>query len=242
MEIMGKDIPFLPQKLIWSNFSEGWKGVNGITYTTFFSNTFKIVAIVMVGALASNSLVGFGFARLKFKYRDLLFILVLSVMMLPYQVTMIPTYIVWSKLGFVNTYVPLCFGAFFSSAFYVFLFRQFMAGIPMDLDEAAVCDGSSIFGIYWRIALPLSKPVMFTIGLFTFGEVYDDFMSPLIYLNDIKKFTHTVALRLFVSNDGATNWGPILAVTFLSMIPTMLVFFVSQRNLIKGIATTGLKA
>ena len=242
LEILSRDIPFLPKQLLWSNFSEGWKGIQGITYATFYANTFKIVAICLAANLVSNSLVGFGFARINFKHKNTLFMILLAVMMLPPQVTMVPIYIMFAKAHLIDTYVPLCIGAFFSASFFVFLFRQFMTGIPRELDEAAVCDGCSIFGVYWRIALPLSRPIMFTIGLFTFGEAYGDFMGPLIYISTIRKFTVTVALRLFVSNDGTTNWGPILAMTLVAMIPGIIIFFISQRNLMKGIATTGIKA
>ena len=232
---------WIPKKWLFSNYVDGWYGIPGYTFTTFYKNTFYITAWIIVGASISNSLVGFGFARIRFKFRDALFMIVLSVMMLPYQVTMIPIYIMWSSLGFTDSYVPLIFGAFFSSPFYVFLYRQNMASIPAELDEAATVDGCSILGIYWRIILPLSKPIIATIILFSFGEGFGDFMYPLIYIDSQEKKTQTLALKSFMDDAGSNMWGPLLAMSIVSMIPGIIMFFISQRNMVNSMSTTGLK-
>lgn len=240
-EIFSRTMVWIPEKLRWENFVQGWKAIPPYTYTLFYKNTFYIVLVNLAGSLVSNSLVAFGFARLDFKYRNQLFIVLLATMMLPYQVTMIPVYILFSRLGFVNTYIPLTIGSFFGSAFHVFLLRQFMMGIPYELDESAVCDGASVLQVFYKIVLPLCKPALFTIVLFTFGEAYNDFMGPLIYLNKVNKFTVSLALRMFVSNEGRTDWGPILAMVLVSMIPSLIAFLIAQKNLIEGISTTGIK-
>ncbi len=240
-EIFSREMIWIPEQLKWQNFTNGWQGIQKITYTIFYANSFRYAITVVIGAILSNSLVAFAFARIKFKFRDGLFLVLLSTLMLPAQVTMIPVYLMWSKVGGIDTYLPLTLGAFLGSAFYIFLFRQFMAGIPYELDESAVCDGCSLFGIYWRIIMPLSKPVIFTVALFSFTEAYDDFMGPLIYLNSLKKFPVSLALRLFVTNEGGTDWGPIFAMTLVAMFPLILIFLICQKNLVQGISTTGLK-
>lgn len=240
-EIFSRELVWIPETLKFENYLNGWLGIQSITYATFFLNSFKYALLVVTGAIFSNSLVAYAFARINFKFRNGIFMVLLSTLMLPSQVTMIPLYLLWSKMQAIDTYIPLTLGAFLGSAFYIFLFRQFIAGIPADIDEAAVCDGCSHFGIYWRIIMPLSKPVIFTVILFSFLEAYDDFMGPLIYLNTLKKFPVSLALRMFVSNEGGTDWGPIFAMTVVAMIPPILIYIVCQKNLVQGISTTGLK-
>lgn len=240
-EIFSRDLVWIPAVLHWENYTNGWAGIQSVTYTTFFLNSFKYAGLVVIGSVLSNSLVAYAFARIPFKFRNGVFMILLSTLMLPSQVTMIPLYLLWSGFHAIDTYIPLTLGAFLGNAFYIFLFRQFIAGIPGDIDEAAVCDGCSSFGIYWRIIMPLSKPVVFTVILFSFIDAYDDFMGPLIYLNTLKKFPVSLALRLFVSNEGGTEWGPIFAMTVVTMLPLVLVYVICQKNLVQGISTTGLK-
>lgn len=240
-EIFSRELVWIPEVFHWENYSNGWAGIQSVTYATFFLNSFRYAGLVVIGSVLSNSLAAYAFARIPFKFRNGVFMVLLSTLMLPSQVTMIPLYLLWSSFKVIDTYIPLTLGAFLGNAFYIFLFRQFIAGIPGDIDEAAVCDGCSSFGIYRRIIMPLSKPVVFTVLLFSFIDAYDDFMGPLIYLNTLKKFPVSLALRLFVSNEGGTEWGPIFAMTVVTMLPLILVYVICQKNLVQGISTTGLK-
>ena len=240
-EIMSRTLVWFPKEWLWNNFTDGWRAVPTKSFGIYFKNTFFYVAIALFGALLSSSFVAFGFARVNFKFKNLLFMCLLATMMLPSQVTLIPVYMMWTNLRFTNTLVPLVFGFFTGPAYYVFLLRQFMAGIPSELDEAAICDGCTPIGIYFRILLPLCRPALFTIAMFAFMSSYDDFMGPLIYLQDPKKFTVSIGLRQFISREDASNWGYMLAMTLVSMLPPIFVFAGVQKNLVQGIATTGLK-
>ena len=242
-EILSKYMVWLPKKILWSNYAEGWKGIPpNNTFGLFFKNSMIITGIATFTTLVTSSLVAYAFARINFKFKNLIFIVLLSTMMLPSQVTMIPVYIIWSKLGFVNTFVPLwAHGLWGGDPFFIFLLRQFIATIPLELDEAAICDGSSKIRIYSAIILPLCKPALFTVGLFAFSDNYNNFFGPLLYLNSINKFTVQLGLRTFVSAEGFTEWGPIFAMTIVTMIPLVIVFILTQKNLVKGINTTGLK-
>jgi multiple sugar transport system permease protein len=241
-EIFSRNMVWLPAHWRWENFVTGWNALKPYSFLTFFKNSFVLVALCLVGCLISCTLVAYGFSRIDFKFRNGLFVIVLATMMLPSQITMIPMYIIWAKLKFVNTYVPLVLPWFLGSPFYIFLLRQFMSNIPKELDEAAVIDGCSKFWIYYKIILPLSKPAIFTVAIFAFSEVYDDFMGPLIYLSSPKLYTVSMAMRMFFSNDTLPQYGPTLAMSLVCMIPVFLVFVFAQKTLIQGIATTGLKA
>lgn len=241
-EIFSRQMVWFPARLRWENFSIGWNALKPYSFLMFFKNSFILVAINLAGLLFSCTLTAFGFSRLQFKGRNVLFMVLLSTMMLPSQITMIPMYIIWSKLKFVDTYLPLTLPSFLGSAFYIFLLRQFMATIPKELDEAAVIDGCSKFRSYWKIILPLSKPAIFTVAVFAFSEVYDDFMGPLIYLSNPKMYTVSMAMRMFFSNDTIPQYGPTLSMALISMLPVLILFIFAQKALIQGIATTGLKA
>lgn len=242
-EILSRYLVWLPKELLWDNFSKGWKGIPpNNTFALFFKNTAIVTSLYTITTLLTSTLVAYGFARINFKFRNFWFLVLIATMMLPYQVTMIPQYLIWSKLHFVDTFVPLWSGGLWGGdAFFIFLIRQFIAGIPPELDEAAICDGCNKLGIYWRIILPLSKPVLFTVGLFAFGASYDNFFGSLLYINSIRKFTIQLGLAAFVSTDGYTEWGPVFAMTIITMIPMIIIFILTQKNLVKGINTTGLK-
>lgn len=242
-EILSRYMVWLPKVFLWKNYAEGWKGLPpDNTFGLFFKNTAIITVINTTATLVTSSIVAYAFARLNFKYKNFLFLVLLSTMMLPSQVTIVPVYILWSKLGFINTFVPLWAGGLWGGdPFYIFLIRQFITAIPIELDEAAICDGCSKFRIYTSIIMPLCKPVLFTVGLFSFGDSYNNFFGPLLYINSISKYTVQLGLRAFVSNDGFTEWGPVFAMTIVTMIPVIIVFILTQKNLVKGISTTGLK-
>jgi ABC-type glycerol-3-phosphate transport system permease component len=232
-------IPDPPQ---WRNFYDGWVTM---PFTRYLANTLYIAVVAIIGMLASSSIVAYGFARLRAPGRNVLFLLVLSTMMLPQQVTLIPTFLLFKELGWLNTYKPLLVPAFTaaSSPVFIFLLRQFYLTLPLELDDAARIDGCGIFGIYWRIILPLSKPALATVGIFVFFNRWNSFLWPLIYLKSPEKYTLAIGLSFFHSQQGGglTEWNLLMAVTLLVAIPPLLVFFIAQRSFVQGIALTGIK-
>jgi len=188
------------------------------------------------------SIVAYGFARLRFRGREFLFVVLLATLMIPGQVTMIPTFILFNLLGWYNTYLPLIVPAFFGSAFFIFLMRQYMMTIPLDLNDAARIDGCGHFQVLWRILAPLCKPPLAIITVFTFTGVWNDLLGPLIYLQDIEKFTVAIGLAMF---EGMflwqTDWGLLMAASFMAVIPSLVLYYVAQDYLIGGIASLGLK-
>jgi len=230
---------WIPDPLVWSNFREVW---NTVPFATFARNTAVIVTLVMIGTLLSCSFSAYGFARLRAPGRDLIFMIVLATMMLPGAVTLVPTYIAFNKLGWINSIRPLVVPAFFGSPFYIFMLRQFYLSIPKELEESGRIDGASSFRIWWDVMLPLTKPALATVAVFTFFATYNDFFGPLIYLNDQSKQTIAVGLSYFT---GSRNVGPqmhlLMAMTILSTIPSLIVFLFAQRYFVQSIVTTGLK-
>ncbi|MBI3119551.1 MAG: carbohydrate ABC transporter permease [Candidatus Hydrogenedentes bacterium] len=203
-------------------------------------NTLFICFTTVIGTVLSSSLVAYGFARIEWRGREVLFVIVLATMMLPYQVTLIPLFALYAKLGWVGSFKPLVIPYFFGTAFYIFLLRQFFRGIPEDLSAAARIDGCSEFGIYARIILPLAKPALATTALFMFLFQWGDFLSPLIYLQDDRQFTLAVALEQFQSQHESA-WGPLMAMSTVITLPIIGLFFLTQRTFIQGITMSGLK-
>ena len=211
------------------------------SFWLYLWNTLFITAVNVVGVLSSSAVVAYAFARLRFPGRGWLFVLVLATMMVPGQVTMIPTFILFSKLGWTNTFLPLTLPAFFGGGAYnVFLLRQFFMSIPPDLDDAAKIDGCSTFGIFWRIMLPLTKPALITVAVFCVVYNWNDFMNPLIYLNARHMFTLSLGLTQFRRLYG-TQTHLMMAASTITLMPLMIIFLIGQRYFIQGIATTGLK-
>jgi multiple sugar transport system permease protein len=207
-------------------------------------NTLMLVVLNITGVLLSNTLIAYAFARLDFPYKELLFRVVILTMLMPGVVLFIPSFLLFNILGWYGTYLPLWVGSFFGSAFFIFITRQYMRSFPKDLDDAARIDGCSRFGIYWRIILPLSKPVMTLMAVFTFMDVWNDFTGPLIYLNDPSKFTLAIALNYFrqsAFSGGAPTTNLVMAAALLSVIPMLILYFFAQEQLIGGIASVGLK-
>jgi ABC-type glycerol-3-phosphate transport system permease component len=230
---------WIPNPIQWSNYL---RAVNAIPFGLYARNTLTISILSMIGQVISSSLVGYGFARIRWPGRDLVFILVLSTMMLPYQATMIPLYIVFRKLGWVGTFAPLIVPSFFGHAFNIFLFRQFFRTIPNELADAARMDGCNEFGIYRWIILPLSKPVIATVALFDFLYNWNDFQGPLIYLQDSERYTLSLGLQSFGGNFGrAMEPAMLMAAAAIVVLPAILVFFLAQRTFIQGISLTGIK-
>jgi multiple sugar transport system permease protein len=241
----------IPSSVSLHGYVSGWFGLSR-TFATFFLNSLTISLLCVAGNLAACSLTAFAFARLEFKGKSLWFALMLGTLMLPYQVVLIPQYVVFLHMptwlggsvesGWVNTFLPLVVPKFLAAdSFFIFLMVQFFRGIPRELDEAAMMDGCSPWRIYYKIMLPLSLPVLTTAGIFTFIFTWDDFFGPLIYLNSIASYTVTIALRTFVDSTAESNWSGLFAMSILSLVPIFVLFLFFQRYLIEGIATTGMK-
>lgn len=236
-------VPFewIPPKLHWENYLDATRL---LPFPRYFFNTVVITAMVIVGTVFSSSLVAYGFARLRFRGRNKLFALCLATMMLPGQVTMIPLYVFFARLGWVDTFLPLIVPAFFGSPFYIFLLRQFFLSIPYSYDEAALLDGASRFRIYWNIILPLARPAIAAVVVFSFVGVWNDFFNPLIYINSFEKATLTLGLNLLkaqIIGSGVTQWHLMMAASVLVLVPNVIVFFLAQRYFIQGINVGGLR-
>jgi len=229
---------WIPKQILWGNFIEA---LTFLPFSIYFKNTAIITLLSMLGQLMSSSVVAYGFARLRAKFRDVLFMLVLATMMLPSQVTMIPLFILFKTLGWVDTFKPLIVPNFFGNAFFIFLLRQFYMTIPTELDDAAKIDGCGYFGIYQRILLPLIKPALATIAIFSFMWGWNDFMGPLIYLNSPEKLTVALGLSRFTGVYGSTAWNLLMAASLVAVLPCIVLFFFAQRYFIQGIVITGLK-
>jgi multiple sugar transport system permease protein len=213
----------------------------GRYFPTFFRNTAIMVALGVVGRLVSNTVVAYGFARIPFKGRSALFVLVLATMMVPESVLLIPQYLLFKTFGWLDSLLPLVVPRFFGSAFYIFLLRQFFMTIPRELDEAAIIDGANHFQIFWWIMLPLSGPILITVFALSFVELWNDFFGPLIYLNSNSKMVVAVALRLFAIPGAQLPIHLLMAASVVSVLPVIIVFLICQRYFIRGIALTGLK-
>ncbi|MFE0516362.1 carbohydrate ABC transporter permease [Streptomyces sp. NPDC058964] len=243
----GKDIinslQLFPGHPILDNFRGLADGIADISIWTFFQNSLFYAAGSVVGILSSCSLTAYAFARIRFAGRNLLFGLMIGTLLLPYHVLLIPQYVMFQKLHWINTYVPLLIGKYLATeAFFVFLMVQFMRNLPRELDEAARLDGCGHLRIYWSIMLPLCRPALITSAIFTFISAWNDFMGPLIYLNEPGKYTVSLGLMMFRDSDGvAANYGGMIAMSLVALLPVLLFFLAFQRYLIDGMATSGLK-
>jgi len=227
----------IPNPAAWDNFAKAW---TALPFPTYVANTVFISVVATAAQVLTGSLVAYGFARFRFRARNVLFYLLLSTMMLPSQVTMIPVFLIWRQARLIDTYWPLILPAFFGgSAFNIFLLRQFFLSLPKELDEAALVDGASYLRIWWTILMPLSRPAIIAVTLFTFLAHWDDFMGPLIYLNSPEKYTVSIGLRMF-QDAYSTNLEQMMAASLIHIIPTIVLFFFAQRYFIRGITLTGL--
>jgi ABC-type glycerol-3-phosphate transport system permease component len=206
------------------------------------SNTVVITTLCVLGQVISCSLVGFGFARFAFRGRGILFMLMLSTLMLPAQVTMIPVFVLFRTLGMIDTFWPLVIPTWLASPFFVFMFRQFFAQIPEELLEAARIDGASNWRVYWQIMLPLSGPVIAMVAIYQFLTTWNDFMNPLIYLNSPKNWTLALALNSFRGEYGISDAHLLMAGAVVCMIPCIVLFFAAQKYFVESVAMTGLKS
>ena len=232
----------IPSTLRVANYVKGWSAIPGFTFTKFFINSVTITVGAILGNLISCSMAAYAFARLKFRGRGIFFSMMLMTLMLPYHVTVVPQYIMFSKLHFVNTFIPLVLPKFLATdAFFVFLMVQFIRGLPRELDEAARIDGCGHARIFLNIILPLMVPAIATTTIFTFIWTWNDFFQSLIYLTRPANFTVPLALNSFLDTTSGSDWGSMFAMSVLSLVPVFLAFLFGQRFLVRGIATTGIK-
>ena len=230
-----------PERWTVDNYINGWRGFLGTSFGTFFKNSLFVTVVATIGAVFSSVIIAFGFARLKFRGSKLWFACMMLTMMLPFQVLMVPQYLLYNKLGWVGTYLPLIVPFFFGQGFFIFLDVQFIQGIPRELDEAARIDGCSTWGLFLRIILPLVVPALVTSGVFSFIWRWEDFLAPLLYLNRVPSYTMAIALKMFSDPTAQSDWGAMFAMSTLSLVPAFLIFAMFQKYLVEGIATSGLK-
>lgn len=229
---------WFPNPILWENYPKALEMMN---FPRLLGNTLFLCTVGTFGILLSSTWTVYGFTRFRFRGRDAMFILLLSTMMLPAQVTMVPLFIMYKNLGWLNTYLPLLVPAFFGGAFYIFLLRQFFATIPTELDDAAKIDGCGYVGIWWRIMLPLAKPAIATVTIFSVIAGWNDFLWPLIVLNDGDKYNLALGLATFRGLYN-TQWGYLMAASVVVLLPCLALYFFAQRFIVEGITLTGLKA
>ena len=225
----------IPHPIMWGNYSSAIKVIPLFLY---LRNTLRLCAVNIIGGVFSSAIVAYGFARINFKYKNALFLIMISTMAVPAQVTMIPQFVVFRHLGWYGTYLPLMAPSFFGIPFYIFLLTQFFKTLPSELSDAASVDGAGEWTTFWRIIMPLARPALATCALFQFLAVWNDFFGPLIYINDASKYPLAYGLQQFLSNHGS-EWTRLMAASTLFVIPVVVLFFFAQKTFIEGIATTG---
>ena len=236
---------WVPHPFVWTNYwdavSYGREQLGFIPFLIYARNTVLLCIVTVAGAVASNSVVAYAFARLKWPGRDVMFGVTLATMMVPFPVLMVPLFTLFRHLDWIGSYRPLWVPAWFGSAFSIFLLRQFFRTIPFELTEAATIDGASQWRIFWDVIIPLSKPALAVVALFTFMYTWNDFLGPLLYLMDQKTFTLSLGLQFYQSQHNGTLWNLLMAATTIVILPVIVLFFFTQKQFIRGIALTGLK-
>ena len=244
-ETMSTEIVWIPSRVLWHNYHDAFvyhaDKLHYIPFLVYGRNTLLVCALVVSGTVCSNALVAYAFARMRFPGRELLFSLTLATMMIPFPVLMVPIYALFKNLGWIGTFRPLWVPAWFGSAFNIFLLRQFFRTIPFELSEAAKLDGCSEWQTFRQVILPLSKPALAVVALFSFMGTWNDFLGPMIYLIDQKTFTLGLGLQAYQSQHGGTPWNLLMAASAMVMLPIIVLFFFTQKQFIQGIAVTGLK-
>lgn len=239
-EIFGS-LGLLPKQVIWDSYYRGWNS-GQFTYGLYFKNSFILVTPVVLFTLISSALVAYGFARFNFPFRKTLFSIMISTLMLPNAVIIIPRYILFNHFNWLNSYKPFTIPSIFAChPFFIFMMVQFFRGLPRELDESATIDGCNTFSILVRIHTPILKPALFSAAIFQFIWTWNDFFNSLIYINSVRKYTISLALRMTLDTAAAANWNEILAMSTLAIIPSVLIFFFAQNYFVEGIATTGIK-
>jgi multiple sugar transport system permease protein len=237
------DLGLWPKQFTFQNYVSGWTALGtSLGFGTFFWNSFLVSVGAVIGNVISCSMVAYAFARLKLKFKPLWFAIMLGTVMLPYHAIVVPQYILFKSVGWINTFLPLIVPKFLATdAFFIFLMVQFMRALPRELDEAAKMDGCGPIRLFWRVILPLSTPALVTTAIFTFIWTWSDFFSQLIFLNTLQIFTLPVALRTFLDSTGTSSYGGLFAMSILSLLPIFGFFLAFQRLLTEGISTTGMK-
>lgn len=241
-ELFGK-MTLLPEHFSFEAYREGWKGSGQFSYLTFYMNTFKLVVPTVVFTAVSTGIVAYGFARFKFPMKKVLFMLMISTLMLPDAVIMIPRYVVFNKFGWIDTYRPFWVPAILACyPFLIFMQIQFMRGIPRELDESAYMDGCNPFVVYTKILAPLMKPSIFSVVIFQTLWRWNDYFNNLVYISSVKNYTLSLALKMSIDSQGAsTPWNQVLAMSFVSLIPPILLYFFAQKYFVEGITAGGVK-
>lgn len=236
-------LSLVPQKeWVWTAYRDGWNGIGNATFSLFFVNTFRMVIPTVIFTLVSSTMVAYGFARFRFPGKKLLFTFMIATLMLPNAVIMIPKYILFRNLGWLDSYKPCIIPSIFaSSAFLVFMLLQFFRGLPRELDESARIDGCGSMRILVQILVPLCKPALFSAGLFQFIWTWNDFFNVLVYINSVPKYTLALGLRMTLDTQGDVAWNEIMAMSVVSILPCVVLFFSTQKYFVEGIATTGMK-
>jgi multiple sugar transport system permease protein len=228
---------WIPNPLQWANYPEA---VSFVPFFTYLKNTLIISLSSMVGVVISSSLAAYSLARIRWPGRQILFLMTIATLMLPFQVTLIPVFLVFKNLGWVGDFRPLILPQFFGYAYYIFLLRQFFMSIPMELSEAAYIDGANEWRIFWSVILPLAKPALATVAVFQFIRSWTDYLNPLIYLNDQSLYTLQLGLQQYSSQYGR-EWGLLMAAAVLITLPPIIIFFLTQRTFVQGVTLTGIK-
>jgi oligogalacturonide transport system permease protein len=239
---MFSSLSLLPKEPVWDSFSKGWHGIGRIAFTQFYINTFMLVIPTVIFTVLSSSLAAYGFARFHFRFKRALFMVMISTLMLPNAVVIIPRYLLFNQFGWLNSYLPFIIPAAFAcNPFYIYMMIQFFRGLPLALDEAATIDGCNTFHIYWQILMPLCKPALFSAAIFQFIGTWNDFFNSLIYINSVRKYTLMLALRMSLDVTSAANWNQVLAMTTLSLIPGTVLFFSAQNYFVEGVSAGSIK-
>ncbi|WP_269540082.1 carbohydrate ABC transporter permease [Cerasicoccus fimbriatus] len=228
---------WIPNEFLWENYPEAIEEMR--FFWRYLANTVFLCVMTVLGTVLSSAVAAYGFSRIEWRGRDTVFFLVLATMMIPFPVVMVPIYTLFKVIGWTGTFKPLWVPTFFAGAFNVFLLRQFFLTLPKDLSEAARIDGCNEFQIFWHVILPLAKPALIVVALFQFMATWNDFLGPLIYLNDQQDMTLALGLQSYQSQGGGTSWNYLMAASTLIVLPVLVLFFFCQRYFIEGIATTG---
>ncbi|MGK3958803.1 carbohydrate ABC transporter permease [Arthrobacter sp. R4] len=241
-EIGGTNTSLWSNNFSFDNFITAMDGIGGVTTLQFFTNSLILAIGAVVGTILSASVSAYAFARIKFPGRSIFFGMMIATLLLPFHVVIIPQYIIFNQLGLVDTYIPLLIGKFLAAdAFFVFLMVQFMRNLPAELDEAARIDGAGHVRIFTSIMLPLMKPALISTSIFSFIWSWNDFLGPLLYLNTPEKYPLPLALRLFVDQTQSSDYGAMIAMSVLALLPILIFFLVFQRYIVEGVSTQGLK-
>lgn len=237
-----KDLGLIPKEFTLENYFIGWESNGRVTFSTYFKNSILISVLCVIGNLLSCTLAAYAFARLHFKCKPILFALMMMTLMLPQHAIIVPQYVYFYKMGWIDTVIPLVLPKFLATdAFFVYLLIQFIRGIPRELDEAAIVDGCSSYKVFLKIILPLCQPALVTTTIFTFMWSWNDFFTQIIYLRTVDNYTVSLALRMFVDPTAKSAYGAMFAMSTLSIIPILILFIFFQKQLIEGVATSGLK-